>query len=408
MVKACKETVDIFNKMYRRLAMNQNTNQILFALLRSAICGTSLKDNEKALFSSELLPDLFTLTKKHDIIHLLAFAIKKNKLIADNKELENILTAIIYKSIMRYEKLNKAYEGLCALLENAQIPFIPLKGSVIRKYYPEPWMRTSSDIDVLIRHEDLEKAIALLKETGPSRESRETKHDISLYFQNGVHIELHYDLIEEGRANKANAILQDVWKNSVLKDGYKYWYEMSDEFFYFYHIAHMAKHFEYGGCGIRTFLDLWLLNNIDNTNQKKREELLKTGGLLPFAKATEKLCKCWLDEELLDDISLRMEKYILDGGVYGSTQNGIEIQKQRKGGKIGYVLSNLFIPYDVIKRYYPILEKYPWLTPLMQIRRWGRIIFCGDIKRVASQISYSDTDNDKIMTLQELLTGIGL
>ena len=45
----------------------------------------------------------------------------------------------------------------CNALEKAQIPFVPLKGSVIRKYYPEAWMRTSSDIDVLVHKEDVEK-----------------------------------------------------------------------------------------------------------------------------------------------------------------------------------------------------------------------------------------------------------
>ena len=34
--------------------------------------------------------------------------------------------------------------------------FIPLKGSVVRDLYPERWMRTSADIDLLIR-EDQEK-----------------------------------------------------------------------------------------------------------------------------------------------------------------------------------------------------------------------------------------------------------
>ena len=31
----------------------------------------------------------------------------------------------------------------CAVLEEAKIPYIPLKGTVLRDYYPEAWMRTS-------------------------------------------------------------------------------------------------------------------------------------------------------------------------------------------------------------------------------------------------------------------------
>ena len=38
-------------------------------------------------------------------------------------------------------------------IKKVQIPFLPLKGSVIRQYYPEPWMRTSCDIDILVDFE---------------------------------------------------------------------------------------------------------------------------------------------------------------------------------------------------------------------------------------------------------------
>ncbi|MBO4954226.1 MAG: nucleotidyltransferase family protein, partial [Clostridia bacterium] len=36
------------------------------------------------------------------------------------------------------------------------IDFMPLKGAVIRQYYPEPWMRTSCDIDIHVKKDRLE------------------------------------------------------------------------------------------------------------------------------------------------------------------------------------------------------------------------------------------------------------
>ena len=61
--------------------MNQTTLQILFALLRSAVCGTLLTDEERATFSQEQLSDLFKMSQKHDIAHLLVLGLKKNDLI---------------------------------------------------------------------------------------------------------------------------------------------------------------------------------------------------------------------------------------------------------------------------------------------------------------------------------------
>ena len=81
------------------------------------------------------------------------------------------LEQYISKAVFRYEQLNYENERICMALEKAQIPFIPLKGSIIRKYYPESWMRTSCDVDVLVHEEDAEKAVdVLVKEYGYTQE----------------------------------------------------------------------------------------------------------------------------------------------------------------------------------------------------------------------------------------------
>ena len=49
-------------------------------------------------------------------------------------------------------------EEIRTVFEQQKIFFLPLKGAVIRDFNPEAWMRTRSDIDILIREEDYEKA----------------------------------------------------------------------------------------------------------------------------------------------------------------------------------------------------------------------------------------------------------
>jgi hypothetical protein len=160
---------------------------------------------------------------------------------------------------------------------------------------------------------------------------------------------------------------------------------MPEEMFYFYHIAHMAKHFEIGGCGIRPFIDIWILDNIEDKDQSKQDALLKQGGLLRFAEVARHLSKVWLGNAEHTELTKQMEQYILRGGVYGNSENRILVQQQKKGGKTRYVISKIFIPYDVIKFHYPILQKHRWLTPFMQVRRWGKLIFCGHAKRNREQ-----------------------
>ena len=360
--------------------MEQQTIELLFALLRSAISEKATEENISSV-SDEQLSRLFAISQRHDVSHLLALGLKQNSRFPE-KEAETDKN--IFKAIYRYERINFEYTKLCEALELGAIPFVPLKGSVLRRYYPEAWMRTSCDIDILVHREDLESAIAYLTENLKYVEKERATHDVSLYSPSGIHIELHFDLVEEGRANDAIEVLGTVWENLSLCEGKNYWYEMTDEFFYFYHIAHMAKHFETGGCGIRPFIDLWILDNIDGIDQGKRDELLSKGDLLQFANSARRLSRVWFDAEEHDGLSLKLQEFILHGGVYGSIENRVALQQKKRGGRVGYILSRIFVPYTRLKRYYPILEKHPWLMPFMQVRRWF-MLMKGDVAKMAKQ-----------------------
>lgn len=379
---------------------------MLFALLRSALCGEALTDKERELYNAKILPKLVLLAKKHDVSHLLSLGLKNNGLLDENsKKLENEM----FKAVYRYETQSYELKRLCEALEQSRIPFIPLKGSVIRNYYPKPWMRTSCDIDILVHEKDADKAVAVLTEQYGYEYHGKGSHDISLFASMHTHIELHYDLVEEGIANESSEVLKNVWDMSVVRDGYDFWYEMPDEYYYFYHIAHMAKHFENGGCGIRPFIDLWILDNIEEADKEKRDKLLNQGNLLKFAKAARKLSQIWLSYEQYDLISKQLEDYILRGGVYGNSENRITVQQQKKGGRISYALSKIFIPYEVIKFYYPILQKHRWLTPFMEVRRWCRLIFCGHAERTIRELRYNQSISaDEADATKDLLLSIGL
>ena len=387
--------------------MNTETSQVMFALLRSAVCGDLLSSEEISLYSPDMLPEITSLAKRHDVIHLIVLALKKNGLLDEsNKKLENKILTAVY----RCEKLGYELTRLCEALEQAQIPFIPLKGSVLRKYYSEPWMRTSCDIDVLFRRDDLQRAVSYLSDNLGYRRESQNSHDVSMFTRGGVHVEVHYDLVEDGKINSAAALLQHVWNVVQKHTGCIYQYEMPDEYFYFYHIAHMAKHFVgTGGCGIRPFLDIWILNHRMNFDREKREKLLFDGELCVFAKQAELLAEIWFGNAEHTKITRQMEEYILRGGVYGTNANRIAVQQQKKGGKVKYALSKIFIPYKVIKFHYPILQKHKWLTPIMEVRRWGKLIFCGHLKRTVKELKYNSaiSENAAAQT-QALLKNVGL
>ena len=387
--------------------MNTETSKVMFALLRSAVCGGLLSSEEISLYSPDILPAITSIAQKHDVIHLIVFALKKNGLLDESsKNLESKMLIAIY----RLEKLNYELRKLCAALEQAEIPFIPLKGSVLRQYYPEPWMRTSCDIDVLVHEENLKRTISYLTELlGYSYESQ-SSHDVSLFSKNRNHIELHYDILGDNVIDSVEPVLKKMWDVAQKNDNRQYQYKLPDEMFYFYHIAHMAKHFvETGGCGIRPFLDIWVLNHRIDFDRETRDKLLSDGGLRIFAKQAELLSEVWFGNAEHTEITRQMEEYILRGGVYGTTTNRVAVQQQKKGGKVRYALSKIFIPYDVIKFHYPILQKHKWLTPIMEVRRWGKLIFCGHLKRTVNELKYNSTISEDVAAeAKTLLKNVGL
>ena len=385
--------------------MDQRTTQILFPLLRSAIRGEKLTEKEREGASSEALAAAFAMAEKHDLAHLMAWGLKINGLMPEaGAEIEKC----IFKAVYRHERLKHEYGVLCKALEEARIPFLPLKGSILRDYYPEAWMRTSCDIDVLVHKEDLERAVSYLSEHLKYEEKERATHDVSLYSPGGIHIELHFDLVEEDRAQNAIGVLSSVWENASLREGSDYLYEMSDPFFYFYHIAHMAKHFEDGGCGIRPFLDLWILDGME-ADRESRDALLNRGGLLHFAEVARRLSRVWFGGEEADALCHKLQDFLLHGGVYGSTDNRVALNQSKKGGRLGYFISRIFVPTARLKRYYPILERHPWLMPAMQVRRWFMLLRPDVAAMAKNEISVNGKlDKAKAKTMNDFLRSIGL
>ena len=349
-----------------------NKEAVLFALIRSVICGETVTEEIKTACTPELLENVYTLASKHDLAHLVGQAVSKLDL-PESEALTKCKQAAI-QAVYRYIRLERAFQQICQALEEAQIPFIPLKGAVLRNYYPDSWMRTSCDVDILVKETQLDASVKVLEEVLGCRFAEKTGHDISFFSPQGVHMELHFDLVEEGRANAARQVLSRVWEDAKPRQGYCFWYEMSDALFYFYHIAHMAKHFETGGCGIRPFIDLWIMDNRLLLDEETRDAQLEKGKLLQFAQAAQKLSRVWFSGEAEDPLSRRLQSFLLHGGVYGSVDNRVALQQKRKGGRWFYLLSRIFAPYNKLKSYYPILVKHRWLMPVMQVRRWFMLL----------------------------------
>lgn len=345
------------------------TTSLLFALLRHTVCGEGLNDETKCACTPQNLERVYLLARKHDLAHLVAHSVESLEI--EECEVLNKLSKAKSTAIFRYAKLDYEFGRICNILECSEIPFMPLKGSVLRPLYPDPWMRNSCDIDVLVKPEDLWTAVTTLERQGYRRKGK-SQQDVSLYAPSGVHLELHYSLTGENDTEAIKNNLAAVWDCAELKSGTKFQYLMQDSSFYLYHISHMSSHFLRGGCGIRTVMDIWILNHRIPENSADRNTLLALCGLLAFAEASKKLSEYWFSNIPQNEEIILFGSFVLKGGIYGNRHSGAVIQKAAST-KLRIPFHRIVIPFKDLRYAYPILDKMPWLMPICQVLRWFRL-----------------------------------
>jgi len=130
--------------------------------------------------------------------------------------LRHVLAAAYAHETLRWQ----AYTAVCArafdALASAGIAFVGLKGSALAvSAYPDPALRHSHDIDVLVDQRDLDRAAGVLRAAGcaPPHEPRSpATHSLQLINEGGVPIELHtrlYRLAYYGTAQRG------IWERAV-------------------------------------------------------------------------------------------------------------------------------------------------------------------------------------------------
>lgn len=383
---------------------NQETDRERNTKLFAVLCQVLRKEPSPA--AMPLTPDefdvLLKLSKQHEVQPIAAYGL----LLAGGltKEQELRCRGIVYRTLAYHERMERELSRTCSLLEEARIPYMPLKGAVIRKLYPEPWLRTSGDIDILVRNVD--EAEKWLSEHGYSFKEK-SSHDVTLISPEGMILELHYQLIDTDL--QAVTVLEQVWEYAVPREGTHH-YEMEPECFYLYHIAHMVKHLVGRGCGIRFFADIWLMTETLPMDKEKKCRLLQNSGLLTFAEQAELLSQAWFGDRQPDAYPRELEAFVLMSGIFGNVSSKLTLNRAKTDNVADYFVKRIFKPYDKMVLKYPILRKYPVLLPVFWIRRLAEYLLSSRKFRLTIQeISENNgLDREQIAAAKRLLQELEL
>lgn len=380
-----------------------SSEEKFFALVRFSLLGENLPEDFSC--GKEELEAIYKLASKHDIVSIIAYALDKNGLLTDDEIGGSFKDELMFAA-GRVTLQNIFAEEVFEVFRQEKIDFIPLKGAVIRKLYPQDYFRTSTDIDILVRKEDFDRACNALKNGLGLRTVRQTAHDLELVRSELEKVEVHHSLVEDYRANGVNREFANVWESAKASGDGSYF--LSKEIFLLYHIAHMLKHFETGGIGVRFFIDSYYLRKID-VDKREFYLLLKKYGLKKFYEVGESLVDHWLEKKPADDITLKMQSFVLGSGVYGSWKNRATINKSKKKGKFRYALSRIFPSYEELCGYYPKLKERKWLTPFYWTGwLFGKIFSVKMRKKIKELKAYDAVNENDEKEINELFNELEL
>ena len=292
-------------------------------------------------------------------------------------------------TVSRFYAQEAAAKRLYAAFAENGVDYMPLKGSLLRELYPVPEWRTGRDVDVLIRPAALERARAVAIEVLQPVKVTEGYHDVGLETADGARIELHFALFngDEGFGD----LLCDPFAHAVANG---HCYRQTDAALYAYHVAHMAKHFRHGGCGLRAFLDLSLLcRRMSEEAMAQASKLLTTAGLAGFERAVRRLAAVLFEGAQGDEETRRLARFVAENKAFGSVRS--QAAAGHRAGKHS-LLSRIFPPYRIMSRLYPVLRKCPLLLPCCWVLRGFRIFSKKERARflAASRAAVSVNDND--------------
>ncbi len=382
--------------------MNKLQNGII-SLIKAAIT------DKKAVLSDDFdWASALELAKKHQIIPLVYYGIMYSEIEAPKDifaETENISyqsMAISHNQLYELEKLFRAFE-------DSGIEYMPLKGAVMKSFYPKPEMRTMGDADILIKTEQYEQIRVTMQNLG-FNEILESDHEL-VWDKKSIHIELHKRLIPSYNKDYY-AYYGDGWDFAKSKG--KSRFEMSDEDTFVYIFTHYAKHYRDGGIGIRHITDLYIyLSAKPDLNKEYIESGLKKLKLFDSYNNTVHTINVWFNGEQPNTMSDFITERIFESGSYGTYVSHImsgAVKASNSGRNVRFkkIFKLIFLPYEYMSQKYPVLKKAPFLLPLMWLVRIADVIFNKQDKITRQRKELDYITEDKIARYKKELNFVGL
>ena len=362
--------------------MTQTSKHLLY-LIACALQGTSAQEE---ILADVDLKQLLLMARKHSVASMVSMALEKTVILANADEaakkqwLESKNKAIRKNMLLDAERKAILHE-----LEIQGIWYMPLKGSILKDWYPKPGMREMADNDILFDPSGRKQVREIFQNRGYKTVSfGKGNHDA--YEKAPIYnFEMHVSLFHEMYKELAEQY-ENVKEHLLPVDGTAYQFAFTPEDFYVFVLAHAHKHYSHSGTGIRTLADIYVLDRHlgDILDRDEVEQKLTQLGIAEYEQLSRVLAeKLFSAVRPLAEIELTEDEkemllYYCAATTYGTIDNRVnhrllELQEDSEDitlrTKLKYCCIRLFPGREFCKFAYPFVYKHPWTMPFFWVWR---------------------------------------
>ncbi|MBR4627311.1 MAG: nucleotidyltransferase family protein [Ruminococcus sp.] len=317
------------------------------------------------------LAAVYALCEEHSLTAAAAYALEAAGI--RNNDFVQAKEKAVRKNII----LDADRQAVFQRFEEEKIWYLPLKGVLMKEWYPRLGMRQMTDNDILFDPEKRERVRDIMTELGFSCRHYGLGKDDNYYREPVSNFEMHFELFISGIDNApAVEYYKNVRERLVRDEDNEYGYHFTDEDYYIYLIAHEYKHFILSGIGVRSLLDIFVYMNrfSDTLDWEYIGNELQKLGIYDFEKQSRNLAMKLFGFEKLSTDEKKLLDYFVTSGTFGTLTHMMERLTSESQTTGAYVWRRIFPPMSIIRTYYPFYYKHKYLLPLLPVQRAAKAL----------------------------------
>ena len=361
----------------------EKTSEFLIYLMACSLQGTK---PEEALLANIDMEALLRLAKAHSVSAMVCMALEQTDAFQHAAETTRLKWMDAKnKAVRKNMLLDAERHQLEKEFAEHGIWYMPLKGSILKDWYPKFGMREMADNDILFDASKRKEVKAIFQGRGYTVKGyNKGNHDE--YEKPPIYnFEMHVSLFP-GTYKKLTEQYENVKERLLPVDGTVYQFAFTPEDFYVFALAHAYKHYSHSGTGVRTLADIYVMERHlgDIMDRDEVEQKLTQLGIAEYEQHSRVLAeKLFSAVRPLAEIELTEDEkemllYYCDATTYGTVGNSVnnrlhELQEDSEDitlrTKLKYCCVRLFPGREFCKLYYPFVYSHPWTLPFFWVWR---------------------------------------